>query len=179
MGLYAIGIESKAINFIAQELGEDPFASKIFGDCSDAPSGKLKFNVGLINLGEKEQISIDTRIPVTVSKDEIVKKLSVAAARYGLEYKEFDWLGPLYLSKDHPVIQTLLKVYRQYSGDQAGEPISLGGATYARAFDNCVAFGPLFPDELLTEHEANERVILKNLFLAMKIYAYAIYELTR
>ncbi len=179
IALHAIGVESKAVNFIAQELGEDPYASRIFGDCSDAPSGKLKFNVGLINLGEKEIISIDTRIPVTVSKDEVVKKLSAAAAKYGLEYKEFDWLAPLYLPKDHPVIQTLMKVYRKYSGDQLTEPIALGGATYARAFDNCVAFGPLFPDELLTEHEPNERLIMKNLYLAMKIYAYAVYELTR
>lgn len=179
MGLHAIGVESKAINFIVQELGEDPYATHIFGDCSDAPSGKLKFNVAMINLGEIEQISIDTRIPVTVSKDEIVKKLSAAVAAYGLEYKEFDWLAPLYLPKDHPVIKTLMKVYHQYSGDEVSEPIALGGATYARAFDNCVAFGPLFPGELLTEHEPNERAIMENLYLAMKIYAHAIYELTR
>jgi succinyl-diaminopimelate desuccinylase len=179
IGLRAIGVESKAINFIAEVLGEDPYATQIFGDCTDAPSGKLKFNVGMINLGDKEQISIDTRIPVIVSKEEIVVKLSAAAAKYGLQYKEFDWLAPLYLPKDHPVIETLMNVYHQYSGDQLSEPISLGGATYARAFENCVAFGPLFPGELLTEHEPNERLILENLFLAMKIYAHAVYELTR
>jgi succinyl-diaminopimelate desuccinylase len=179
IALHAIGVESKAINFITQELGEDPYATRIFGDCSDEPSGKLKFNVGLINIGEKEQISIDTRIPVTVLKDEIVKKLSAAAAAYGLEYKEFDWLAPLYLPKDHPVIETLLKVYHQFSGDEVSEPIALGGATYARAFDNCVAYGPLFPGELLTEHEPNERAIMENLYLAMKIYAHAVYQLTR
>jgi succinyl-diaminopimelate desuccinylase len=179
IALHAIGVESKAINFITQELGEDPYATRIVGECSDAPSGKLKFNVGLINLGEKEQISIDTRIPVTVSKEEIVKRISAAARAYGLEYTEFDWLPPLYLPKDHPVIETLMKVYHQFSGDQTSKPIALGGATYARAFNNCVAFGPLFPDELLTEHEPNERVVLENLFKAMKIYAHAIYRLTR
>jgi succinyl-diaminopimelate desuccinylase len=179
IGLKAIGVESHAINFIAEVLGEDPYATQVFGDCSDAPSGKLKFNVGMINLGDKEQISIDTRIPVTVSKEEVVMKLSAAAAKYGLQYKEFDWLAPLYLPLDHPVIETLMNVYHQYSGDQESEPISLGGATYARAFDNCVAFGPLFPGERLTEHEPNERLILENLFLAMKIYAHAVYELTR
>ena len=133
----------------------------------------------MINLGEKEQISIDTRIPVTVSKEEIVKKLTASAARYGLEYKEFDWLAPLYLPQDHPVIKTLMIVYHQYSGYDTSQPIALGGATYARAFDNCVAFGPLFPGELLTEHEPNERAIMENLFLAMKIYTYAIFKLTR
>ena len=59
------------------------------------------------------------------------------------------------------------------------QPIALGGATYARAFNNCVAYGPLFPDELLTEHEPNERAIMENLYLAMRIYAHAIYQLTR
>ncbi len=177
IALHAIGIESKAIDFIANEIGEDPHATRIFNECSDEPSGKLKFNIGLINLGDQEQISIDTRIPVTVPKAEVVNKLSVAAADYGLEYKEFDWLAPLYLPENHPVIETLMRVYHQYSGDEVSEPISLGGATYARAFNNCVAFGPLFPGELLTEHEPNERLIIANLYKAMKIYAHAVYEL--
>ena len=174
-----ISVESKAINFIAREIGEDPYTTRIFGECSDEPSGKLKINVGLINIREKEQISIDTRIPVTVSNEEIVKKLSAAAAAYDLEYKEFDWLAPLYLPKDHPVIETLMKVYYQFSGDEVSEPIALGEATYARAFNNCVAFGPLFPGEFLTEHEPNERAVLGNLFRVMKIHAHAIYQLTR
>jgi acetylornithine deacetylase/succinyl-diaminopimelate desuccinylase-like protein len=42
---------------------------------------------------------------------------------------------------------------------------------------NCVAFGALTHDELLTEHQPNERTVLKNLYKAMQIYAYAIYEL--
>ena len=106
-------------------------------------------------------------------------KLSAAAARYGLEYKEFDWLAPLYLPLDHFVVTTLMKVYQQYSGDSVTEPRSSGGATYARAMPNCVAFGALTHDEPLTEHQANERAVLKNLYKAMEIYAHAIYELTR
>ena len=117
IALRAIGIESKAIDFIAQEIGEDPNATRIFGACADEPSGKLKFNVGMIDLGEVEQISIDCRIPVTVAKEDVVAKLSAAAARYGLAYKEFDWLAPIYLPKDHFMIETLMRVYRQVSGD--------------------------------------------------------------
>jgi succinyl-diaminopimelate desuccinylase len=179
IALNAIGIQSKAINFIAQEIGEDPNATRIFGDCADEPSGKLKFNVGKMELGGVEQLSIDCRIPVTVSKEEIVAKLSVAAARYGLVYKEFDWLAPLYLPLDHFMIKTLMKVYRQCSGDTVSEPVASGGATYARAMPNCVAFGALTHAELLTEHQPNERTVLSNLFKAMEIYAHAIYALTR
>jgi hypothetical protein len=65
-----------------------------------------------------------------VFKEEIVKKLSAAAVAYGLEYKEIDWLAPLYLPQDHPIIVTLMKLYHQSSGDADLEPIFLGGATY-------------------------------------------------
>ncbi len=179
IALEAIGFESKAINFIAEEIGEDPNATRIFGECADAPSGKLKFNVGKIELGKRELLSIDSRIPVTASKEEMVSKLSAVAAKYGLEYKEFDWLAPIYLPLDHFMVETLMKVYREYSGDAVTEPQSSGGATYARAIQNCVAFGALTIDEPLTEHQPNERAVLQNLYKSMEIYAHAVYELTR
>ena len=56
IALDAIGVESKAIRFIAREIGEDPNATSIFGDCADEPSGKLKFNVGKIELGDRTDI---------------------------------------------------------------------------------------------------------------------------
>lgn len=179
IALHEIGVDSKAIRFIAQEIGEDPNAKNIFGDCADEPSGKLKLNIGKINLSETEQISIDMRIPVTVSKDEMVAKLSAAAGKYGLTYREFDWLAPIYLPLDHFMIEKLLKVYREISSDRTSQPIASGGATYARAIANCVAFGALTPSELITEHQPNERAVLENLFKAMEIYAHAVYELTR
>jgi succinyl-diaminopimelate desuccinylase len=44
---------------------------------------------------------------------------------------------------------------------------------------NCVAFGALFPGELMTEHQPNERAVLQNLYRAMEIYAEALHTLTR
>ena len=179
IALNAIGIQSRAINFVALEIGQDPYATRIFGDMTDEPSGKLKFNVGKIDLGKTEQLSIDIRIPVTASREEVVKSLTMAAAKYGLEYKEYDWLGPIYLPLDHFMVTTLMNVYRKCSGDLVTEPRSSGGATYARAMPNCVAFGALTVDETLTEHQPNERTVLANLYQAMEIYAHAVYELTR
>jgi succinyl-diaminopimelate desuccinylase len=179
IALHAIGVHSKAIDFVAQEIREDPNATRIFGDCQDEVSGKLKFNVGMIGVGKVEQLSIDSRIPVTRSKEEVVTKLSATAAKYGLKYKEFDWLAPIYLPLDNFMIEALMKTYRQFSGDVVSEPIALGGATYARAFSNCVCFGALFPGKLLTEHQPNERAVLEELYKAMEVYAHAVYELTR
>jgi predicted dipeptidase len=179
VALSAIGVRSKGIDFVAREVAEDPYATHIFGACAEEPSGRLKFNVGKIDLGELEQLSIDCRVPVTVPKGEIVAKLVAAAANYGLEYRQFDWLAPLYLPLDHFMIQTLMRVYRRCSGDTVSQPTSSGGATYARSMENCVAFGARMPQELPTGHQPNERASLANLYSAMEIYAHAIYELTR
>lgn len=179
IALKEIGITSKAIEFIASEIKEDPFATRIFGQCEDEDSGKLKFNVGKINLGEKETLSIDIRIPVTVSKDEIVSKLSAVAGKYGLAYKEYDWLKPIYIPKNHFLIQTLMEVYQEVTKDNLSQPISSGGATYARAIDNCVAFGATLPGREKTEHQPNEYIVLEDLYIALEVYAKAIYRLTR
>jgi acetylornithine deacetylase/succinyl-diaminopimelate desuccinylase-like protein len=179
LALRSLGAESRAIRFVADEIAEDPHARRIFGDCADKISGRLKCNVGMIDIGDVEELSVDCRIPVTVSKEKVVAKLSAAAARYGLAYREFDWQAPIYLPLNHFMIKTLMRVYSQVSGDLVSVPIASGGATYARAIDNCVAFGALLPDEPMTEHQPNERVVLKNLYKAMEIYAQAIYELTR
>jgi len=77
------------------------------------------------------------------------------------------------------MVETLMNVYRKYTADQIAEPRASGGATYARAIPNCVAFGALTVDETLTEHQPNERTVLANLYQAMEIYAHAAYELTR
>jgi acetylornithine deacetylase/succinyl-diaminopimelate desuccinylase-like protein len=126
-----------------------------------------------------EQLAIDIRIPVTISKEEVVDRLSAVAGEYGLAYREYDWTAPIYLPLDHFLIETLMKVYRQVTGDTLSEPESSGGATYARTIDNCVAFGPILPGGAKTEHQPNEYVVLEDLHVAMEVYAYALHELTR
>jgi succinyl-diaminopimelate desuccinylase len=178
IALEAIGITSRAIDFVAREVGEDPYGTRIFGACADEPSGRLRVNVGRIELSAWERLSIDCRIPVTVPAEEIIAKLSAAAARYRLEYRPFDWLAPLYLPLDQAPVRTLLEVYRQVTGDVTSQPIATGGGTYARAIPGCVAFGALFPGEPVTEHQPNERAVLANLHKAMEIYAHALLALT-
>ncbi len=82
------------------------------------------------------------------------------AANYGLEFEEFDRLKSLYVPADSKLIKTLVSVYEQETGLE-GTPMSSGGATYAKALDNCVAFGAMFPFDEKTEHQENERVDIK------------------
>lgn len=51
--------------------------------------------------------------------------------------------------------------------------------TYARAFNNCISFGANFPGDIDMCHQSNEFVDIDKLMLTCKIYAQAIYELSK
>ena len=166
-----------ALAFIAEAVGEDSTGSRLFGDISDEPSGRLSFNIaGLTLNSERSEIRIDIRIPVLADKDQLVAKLAEIAGRYQLDYEEFDYLAPLYVPKDSELVSTLMAIYQEKTGDTS-PAMSSGGATFARTMPNCVAFGALFPGVEQTEHQANERAFLEDLYRAMDIYAETIYRL--
>ena len=166
-----------ALAFIAEAVGEDATGGRLFGDISDEPSGRLSFNIaGLTLNSEKSEIRIDIRIPVLADKDQLVAKLAEIAGRYQLSYEEFDYLAPLYVPKDSELVSTLMAIYQEKTGDTS-PAMSSGGATFARTMPNCVAFGALFPGAEQTEHQANERASLDDLYRAMDIYAETIYRL--
>ena len=166
-----------ALAFIAEAVGEDATGSRLFGDISDEPSGRLSFNIaGLTLNSEKSEIRIDIRIPVLADKDQLVAQLAEIAGRYQLDYEEFDYLAPLYVPKDSELVSTLMAIYQEKTGDTS-PAMSSGGATFARTMPNCVAFGALFPGVEQTEHQANERASLEDLYRAMDIYAETIFRL--
>jgi len=58
-------------------------------------------------------------------------------------------------------------------------PQSCGGGTYARAFKNCVAYGPGMPHMEDVGHKPNEYIKVKDIELIFNIYKDAIYELSK
>ena len=82
----------------------------------------------------------------------------------------------LYVSKDSYLVKTLCKIYNDVTNSNA-EPIAIGGATYARAFDNFVSFGANLPGQKDMCHQTDEFISIDNLLLAYEIYCRAIYEL--
>lgn len=166
-----------ALLFIADAVGEDAIGAALFGEIKDEPSGALSFNIATLSIDEeRSEIGIDIRIPVLADKDALVERLTEVAASYQLQYEEFDYVAPLYVPLDSPLVSTLMEVYQEETGDQT-PAMSSGGATFARTMENCVAYGALFPDALQTEHQANERAKLDDLYRAMEIYAETIRRL--
>ncbi len=141
--------------------------------------GQLVFNVGVINFSENEgRISVNVRYPITLSDDTVYEGLEKALELTDIQVVKHDHLAPIYLPPDHELITALMDTYSQVTGDTT-PAITIGGGTYARSMKNAVAFGPLFPGKEETAHQKNEFIELEDLSTMTRIYANALYKLTR
>ena len=167
----------KPLDFIGKLFKEGATGSNVLGDVRDE-SGQLTFNISSLEINENEtRMQIDLRIPVTIDRDNLLAKLSKQVAAYDLNYVHFDYLAPLYVPKDSKLVRTLMKVYKEQTGDVDAEPQISGGATFARTMNNCVAFGGMLPTTPDYMHQANEQWPLSDMYKAMEIYAQAIKKL--
>lgn len=116
---------------------------------------------------------------MTYPKEKAVEAITQKAAEYGFTYHEFDWLKPVYLPLDSPIIKKLMDSYVEATGDTEHKPLSSGGATYARAMDNCVAYGIILPGVEKSEHMPNENMVVDDYKTAMKIYIHTFVNFNR
>ena len=146
----------------------------------DDESGKLTINVGRISLKNDDlEIDLNIRIPVKTKISVIVDKFKEVSSPYPkIKVETLDYKEPLYVPKDDYLVKTLCSIFNKITGQNA-EPIAIGGATYARAFSNCVSFGANMPGNKDMCHQADEFVNIEDLITSSKIYAEAIYELAK
>lgn len=84
---------------------------------------------------------------------------------------------PLCVPEDSELVQGLKAAYECATG-RPGVCTSIGGTTFAKAFETAVAFGPVVCDEEEElAHQANERVSIDALLRNARIYAAALVEL--
>ena len=83
---------------------------------------------------------------------------------------------PHHVDGNSHFVQTLLKVYEEYSG-RKGECQSMGGGTYVHNLKNGVAFGAALPETDNRMHGADEFAVLDELLLSAKIFAQVIVDL--
>lgn len=165
------GYPHDAIAFACDVLdGKFRFEGFTDKDLSDF-SGPVTVNLGKFTLdAQGAMLGLDLRLPVTRQKEEILALVREKAAAYHLTVEEFDWLRPIHVAQDSPLVTQLLRAYREVTGDAKTEPYISAGATFARAFDNCVAFGANMPHSPTTEHQPNERVSIIKLMQAAEVY---------
>lgn len=141
-------------------------------------SGKLTLNVGDFTLKNNVlEIGLNLRIPVTMNRIEIENSFMKYTHSYtNVDFQTIAYKPALYIAKENKLVKTLCNVYNKETNSTL-EAIAIGGATYARAFDHCVSFGPNFPGDKDMCHQTNEFIAIDKLLLSCKIYAKAILAL--
>lgn len=146
----------------------------------DDISGKLIFNVGIIEMNESEvKLIINVRYPISNTAEDVYEGVEKAVKGTGIEVKKGVDMKPIFVPEDNHLVQTLMKVYKEVTGDNESKPITIGGGTYARAMSNAVAFGPLFPNQEELAHQKDEFISIDDLMKCTNIYAKALYELAK
>jgi succinyl-diaminopimelate desuccinylase len=167
------------IKFINKNVGFDVYG-KAFGiGLEDKESGKLSFNVGVVNMDEnKISMSLNLRYPVNFKLDDMMNPFNNKIKTAEIRIENFQHQKPLYFPPEHPLIKSLQRVYKDQTGKEAAL-LAIGGGTYAKEMPSIVAFGPIFPGEADLDHQVNEYMTIDDLLANAKIYAHAIYELAR
>lgn len=175
-----INIKYPIIDFFNKYIGTE-YDGKSLGINLSDESGSLTLNVGKFLIDENSiSIGLNLRIPVTISLDTIASVFYTKAQEYSneIEIQIPARKAPLYIDKNNNLVQNLCNIFNE-STNMNEKPIAIGGATYARAFDNCISFGANFPGDKDMCHQVDEFIYIDKLILSSKIYAKAIYELSK
>ncbi|MBU3209557.1 dipeptidase PepV [Clostridium algidicarnis] len=169
----------KFINFVNKYIGYDVYGRNFGVYLEDQASGKLSFNVGVINYSEgKITMTLNLRYPVTFKVEDMMEPFKKTLIGSDIEIENFEEDKPLYFPPEHELIKTLQRVYKEQTGDEP-KLLAIGGGTYAKEIPNIVAFGPIFPGKPDLDHQPNEYIEIDDLILNAKIYGNAIYELAK
>ena len=135
--------------------------------------GPLTLNFGLLKMNEgKFYMNLDLRVPHEIDNEQMCQNVSQMASGYGMETK-YTYGNALIIDRESKLIKALDAAYKEFVPD-GGDPMAIGGGTYAKSVNNCAAFGPAFPGENTKIHDANEFMDLESLCKATKIYYRAI-----
>jgi succinyl-diaminopimelate desuccinylase len=171
----ASGEAEKAVYTLAQKIGFTLHGEQMGLNLSDEVSGQLTLNLGYLRMRDGVmKAGLDVRYPVSFTRDDVDAKIKEHLSMF--EYRCIHAIRALHVPEDSELVTTLGQVYKDHTGE---EPycLAIGGATYARAFDNAVTFGPLFPGQPKVEHGPDEYIEISSLVKNAEIIADAIIRL--
>jgi succinyl-diaminopimelate desuccinylase len=177
-----IGFASEELNdFIAfynEHIGFRLAGEEMGCRFEDEASGPLIFNVGIANINEDlATVSVNIRYPVSYTAENVLEGIeeTLGQNRIGIVTRMIQ--EPIYFPLDDPYVIRMIDAYQKETGDTSSRPSVSGGGSYAKFFDNIMAFGALFPEEENTMHQADEKLSKESFMRMARIYADAIYSI--
>ena len=128
--------------------------------------------MGIVRVnGDDLEVTLDIRHPNSMKRSEVEARLAEADGVKSVETQHFH--DPHFVAEDEPLVKNLLGAYNDVTGRE-DKPFSIGGATYARALEHGVAFGPMFPWQESTIHQKNENATLEDFKKMYDVYLEAL-----
>ena len=161
-------------------IGKDCYGAKCGIQCADAYGPLSLCNGTLTFNGETAQATanLDIRFPVTVDFDRDYAPVLIRnfeQAGFTTAYTGTD--RAVFVDPKSDFIQALHSAYVEVTGDTVHQPQKIGAGTYAKTFDNCVAFGVLFPGDKEMAHLTDECISVEQIRKATEIFVRALLKL--
>ena len=177
-----IGFSNEDLNeFIAfynEKIGFNLHGEQIGCFFEDEPSGPLIFNVGVANINEDiASIAVNIRYPVSFTDRQVLEGIESVLEGSPLGIVTRMVQEPLYKDLDDPMVVAYMNAYIDETGYSDAQPMTIGGGTYAKMFNNILAFGAAFPEDENTMHQADEKFSVESFMKMARVYARAIESL--
>lgn len=124
----------------------------------------------------KTFFDVDFRYETAKNEPALVQDLQKMFADYNATVEVLKFMPLLFVQESDPFLQNLVRAYETVTGEQA-YMLKKGGASYARALERGVCFGPTFPGEIPNSHLSDEVISLASFEKAAHIYYEALKQL--
>lgn len=140
----------------------------------DEISGGLTLNFGVLRFTETDfSGNFDARTPACADRTDIIGMIAAAFDNEDVKLTHSVVSRCHHTPANDPFVQTLLRIYEEYTGEQ-GQCIIMGGQTYVHEIPGGVAFGCKPPGVDNYIHGANEFISKDQLIVSAKMFAHAI-----
>ncbi|MBE6018921.1 MAG: dipeptidase PepV [Clostridiales bacterium] len=166
------------IAFYNDNIGFDLHGERMGCFFEDEASGPLIFNVGVANINEDiATVSVNIRYPVSCTDAQVMGGIEsvLEGTPVGIVTRMVQ--EPIYRDLDDPMVKDMMQAYVDETGDTEAKPMTIGGGTYAKMFNNILAFGAAFPEDENTMHQADEKFSVDSFMKMARVYARAIESL--
>ena len=143
----------------------------------DKDTGKLTANFGVLRYSETEMAgNFDSRTPACTDEVDLLDMIRAVLRYEGITMTNSVLSKCHYTPEDSPFVQTLLRIYRDYTGNPGG-CLGMGGQTYVHEIPGGVAFGCALPEIDSRIHGANEFIGVEQLIVSAKMFAHSIIDM--
>ncbi|UTS71091.1 Sapep family Mn(2+)-dependent dipeptidase [Mycoplasma bradburyae] len=143
-------------------------------------SGEVTANIGTI-FTKDDMIYVNTnlRVPVTYTTDDVKNGIInyLKENKINAKFELIDTKPTKNFDLNSPLLKLMLDCYEFTTNKKDPQPKIIGGGTYAKLVDNCVAFGPAEDSVLM--HAPNECITFDEIKVCYEVYINAIINLIK